>query len=77
MLTTITRSRLVGLWFFAVAVVVASLVVMGVNVAVSTIAILLALSVIPPGILLFLWRAPTPTVGEILYAANSPKERRP
>ena len=77
MLKEISRNRLVGFWFAAVAVIIASVVAMGVNVAVSTTAILLTLSVVPPGIMLILWRgAPPPTVGEILYAANTPKEGR-
>jgi hypothetical protein len=77
MLKNITRNRLVGLWFAAVAVVIASVVAMGVNVAVSTTAFLLTLSLVPPAILLLVWRgAPPPTVGEILYAANTPKGGR-
>jgi hypothetical protein len=38
-----TRNRLVGCWFAAVAVIVGSMVAMGVNVNVSTSAILLSL----------------------------------
>ena len=77
MLKEISRNRLVGLWFAAVAVVVAAVVAMGVDVARSTSALLLTLAFVPPGIMLVLWRAPAPTVGEILYAANTAKERRP
>ena len=77
MLKHITRNRLAGFWFAAVAVITASVVAMGVNVGVSTTALLLTLSLAPPGIMLVLWRgAPPPTVGEILYAANTPKEGR-
>jgi len=77
MLKDITRNRLVGFWFAAVAVIVAAVVAMGVNVGVSTTALLLTLSLVPPGIILALWRgAPPPTVGEILYAANTRKEGR-
>ena len=77
MLKHITRNRFAGFWFAAVAVIVASVVAMGVNVAVSTIALLLTLFLVPPGIMLVLWRgAPPPTVGEILYAANTLKEGR-
>jgi hypothetical protein len=50
---------------------------MGVNVGVSTSAILLTLSLVPPVIILVFWRrTPPPTVGEILYAANSRPEGR-
>ena len=77
MLKGITRNRLVGLWFAAVAVIIASLVATGVNVGVSATALLLTLSLVPPGIMLVLWRgAPPPTVREILYSANTPKEGR-
>ena len=77
MLKHITRNRLVGFWFAAAAVIIASVVVMGLHVAVSTTALLLTLSVVPPGIMLVLWRgAPPPTVGEILFAANTLKEGR-
>ena len=77
MLKEISRTRLVGFWFVAVAVIIASVVAMGVNVAVSTTALLLMLSLVPPGIMLVLWRgAPPPTVGEILYSANTLKEGR-
>ena len=77
MLKDITRNRLVGCWFAAVAVIIATVIVMGVNVGVSTTALLLTLSLVPPGIILALWRdAPPPTVGEILYAADTRKESR-
>jgi hypothetical protein len=67
MLNDITRNRLVGLWFVAVAIVIASVISMGVNVGVSTTALLLTLSLVPPGIIVALWRgAPAQTVGEIL-----------
>ena len=77
MLKDITRNRLVGFWFAAVAVTIASVIAMGVNVGVSTAALLLSLSIVPPGIILALWRgAPPPTVGEILYATNNRTEGR-
>ena len=77
MLKEISRARLVGFWFAAVAVIIASLVAMGVNVGVSTAALLLTLSLVPPAIILALWRgAPPPTVADILYAANRRTEGR-
>ena len=77
MLKHITRNRLVGFWFAAAAVILASVVAIGVNPGVSTIALLLMLSLVPPGVMFILWHgAPPPTVGEILYAANTPKEGR-
>jgi hypothetical protein len=77
MVNDITRNRLVGLWFAAVAVVIASVVALGVNVGVSTTALLLTLSLVPPGIVLGLWRGgPPQTVAEILYTANKGTEGR-
>jgi len=77
MLKDLTRTRLVCAWFAAVAIVIATIIALGVNVGVSTAALLLTLSLVPPGIILALWRgAPPPTVGEILYAANTRTERR-
>jgi hypothetical protein len=77
MLNDITRNRLVGLWFAAVAVVIALVVAMGVNVDVSTTPLPLTVFLVPPGIILALWRgAPPQTVAEILYAANKGTEGR-
>jgi len=77
MLNHITRYQIVGYWFAAVAVIIASVIVMGVNVGVGTSALLLTLSMVPPGIVLALWRGgPPPTVAEILYAADTRTERR-
>ena len=76
MVKDITRNRLVGLWFAAVAVIIATVIVTGVHVGVSTTALLIALSIVPPGIMLALWpAAPPPTVAEILYAANTRGDR--
>jgi hypothetical protein len=77
MVNDITRNRLVGVWFAAVAVAIASVVAIGVNVAVSTTALLLTMSLVPPAVMVLVWRgAPPSTVGEILYAANTRKEGR-
>ena len=76
MVKGITRNRLVGLWFAAVAVIIATVIVTGVHVGVATTALLLALSLVPPGIILALWPAgPPPTIGEILYATNTRGDR--
>ena len=77
MLTDITRSQLVGYWFAAVAVIIASVIAMGVDVGVSTSALLLSLSLVPPGIVMALWRErPALTVAEILHTANATKGGR-
>ena len=74
MLNEISRKRVVGLWFAAVAAIIASLVAMGVTVSVSTTALVFTLSLLPPAVMFVLWRAPSPTIAEILHTANTPKE---
>ena len=77
MLKDITGNRLVGCWFAVVAVIIASVTARGVNVGVSTAALLLTLSLVPPAIILALWRgAAPPTVAEILYPPNTRTEGR-
>jgi uncharacterized membrane protein len=76
MVKDFSRNRLVGFWFAAVAVIIAAVVVTGVHVGVATTAFLLALSIVPPGIILALWPAAAPpTIGEILYPASAPGDR--
>jgi len=75
LLKDISRNQLLGYWFAAVAVIVASVFALGVNVGVSTTALLLTLSLVPPGIIMALWaRATPPTIAEVLYAANTRQE---
>jgi hypothetical protein len=76
LLNDITRNRLVGFWFTAVAVIIVAVITMGVNVGISTAALLLALSLVPPAIVMILWRRAPPTVAEILYAANTRENGR-
>ena len=77
MLKELSRNRLVGFWFAAVAVIIASVVAMGVNVSASTAVLLLTMSLVPPAIMWLVWRgAPPPTAREILFSANTPKENR-
>ena len=77
MLKGISRTRLVGFWFAAVAIIIAWVVATGVNIAISTAALLLAMSLVPPAIMLLVWRgAPPPTVGELLYSVHNQKEGR-
>lgn len=68
MLKGISRTQFVELWFGAVAVIIASIIAMGVNVGVAAVASLLTMSLVPPAIMWLVWRgAPSPTVGELLY----------
>jgi len=77
MVNVMSRTRLVGFWFAAVAIVAASVVAAGVPVSLSTTALLLTMCLVPPAIVLFVWRgAPPPTIGELLYTADDPKGRQ-
>ena len=77
MLKGISRTRLVGFWYAAVAVIIAWVVATGVNIGASTAALLLTMCLVPPTIMLLVWRgAPPPTVGELLYSVNNQKDGR-
>jgi hypothetical protein len=76
MLKHITRNQLVGFWFAGVAVIVAATIAMGLNVGVSTTAVLLTLSLVPPGIIVALWGNAPPTIAEVLYEANTRTDDR-
>ena len=53
----ISRTRLVGFWFVAVAVIIAWVVATGV-IAISTAALLLTMCLVRPAIMLLVWRVP-------------------
>ena len=77
MVKEISRTRLVGFWFALVAVVIAWVAATGVNVAISTAVLLLTMCLVPPAIMLLVWRgAPPPTIGELLYSMTEQKEGR-
>jgi len=77
MLNAITRNQLVACWFAAVALTGAGFVAIGVHPGLSTGAFLLALSVVPPGMIVALWRDKQPsTAREILYATDAGTEGR-
>ena len=70
MLKEMTRSRLIDVWFAAVLLVVVAGIALGVSVAVSTGAMLLTLSLVPPAIVLLLWPVVRPvTASEVLHGA--------
>jgi hypothetical protein len=67
MLNDMTRSRLIQAWFVAVVLAVVAGVALGVSVSRSTAAMLLALSLAPPAILLLLWPGiQSPTAGDVI-----------
>ena len=74
MVKNMTRSRVIQVWFAAVALIVVSAVALGVSMTAATGAMLLALSVVPPAIVLVLWpRAQPLTASEVLHGGD----RRP
>jgi hypothetical protein len=70
---SISRAQLVGGWLAAVVVIFASSVVAwGAHMTVSAGELWVVACLAPPVIMLLVWRAPTVTVAELLYAANKP-----
>ena len=71
MVNEMTRSRVIQSWFVAVTLVAVASIAVGVSVTLSTGAILLALSVVPPTIVLMLWPGPQPaTAADVLYGSD-------
>jgi len=71
MLKDMTRSRLIQGWFSAVLLVVVAGIAFGASVTLSTGAMLLALSLVPPVIVLVLWPGvQSRTAAEVLYGSN-------
>jgi hypothetical protein len=76
MLKHISRVRLVGAWCAAVIVIGALAVVAGVAITASNGELLLAVCVVPPAVMFFVWRgAPPVTVAELLHAVDEPSPK--
>jgi hypothetical protein len=60
MLTNTNRSKMIQGWFAAATLVVVASLVLGASITVATAAVLLTLCLVPPAIVLILWRAPQP-----------------
>jgi hypothetical protein len=72
---SISRARLIGAWVAAVAVLTACGVVMGLDITLSSGILLVATSLVPPVILLLVWRgAPPVTIAELLHSVDASKE---
>ncbi|HVH29910.1 MAG TPA: hypothetical protein VM818_24345 [Vicinamibacterales bacterium] len=65
-----TRTRLIQLWFAVVGVTVVIALTMGASLTVSNAAVLAALCLTPPAIVMLLWRAQPQTVAEVLHDAD-------
>ena len=66
-----TRSRLIQIWFAAVALIVVAALALGAAVTVSTGAMLLALTLAPAVLVLLLWPGvQLPTASEVLHGTD-------
>ena len=75
MLKEISRAQLVGIWCAAVLVIGACSVLAGVGITLSNGALLLVAGLVPPAVMLLVWRgAPPLTVAEVLYSVNEPSK---
>jgi hypothetical protein len=67
MLVNITRSTLIQSWFAAVVLVAVTIVALGTDMTLGTAGLLLALSLVPPAIVMMLWPGPqAATAAEVL-----------
>jgi len=67
MLKNMTRSKLIQIWFVAVALLVAAGVAIGATVTVGTGALLVAVCLVPPAIVFMLWPGvEAQTAGDVL-----------
>ena len=68
MFNNMTRSRLLQIWFTSVALIAVAGFALGASVTISTGAILLALCLVPPAIIMKLWPGVEPqTIAQVLH----------
>lgn len=68
MFNKMTRSRLIQIWFTAVALIVAAGIALGASMTIGTGAILFVLCLVPPAIVVKLWPdIPSQTIAEVLH----------
>jgi len=79
MFKNISPLRLAAIWVAAVIVMAVCSVAWGIALTRGTGELWLAACLVPPAVMLLVWRgAPPLTVAEVLYAVNTPsKEARP
>ena len=71
MLQHMTRSKAIEIWFAIVALFVVAGVAFGASMTIGTGALLAALCLVPPAIILVVWPAVQPqTVAEVLHDAE-------
>jgi hypothetical protein len=70
MMKTLTRSRVIQIWFAAALLIVIACLAFGVAMRIGTGAMLLVMSLVPPTVILLLWPGAQPlTIGEVLRGA--------
>ena len=68
---SINRSKVIQLWFAAVALVVLAAIALGANVTIGTGILLLAMCLVPPAIVVMLWpAAQSPSAAEMLHGPD-------
>jgi hypothetical protein len=71
MLRNMTRTRVIQVWFAAVALVVVAAAALGAKVNVGTGGMLLTLSLVPPLVVFLLWPRPQPlTAGDVIHGTD-------
>ncbi len=71
MLQHMTRSKAIQIWFAAVALITVAGVAFGASITIGTAALLAAVCLVPPAIILVVWPAVQPqTVAEVLHDAE-------
>ena len=68
MFNNMTRSKLLQIWFTSVALIAVAGFALGASMTISTGAILLALCLVPPAIIMKLWPGVQPqTIAQVLH----------
>jgi hypothetical protein len=68
MFNNMTRSRVLQIWFTAVGLAVVAVIALGASMTIGTGAIVLALCLVPPAIVLKLWPdVPSQTIAQVLH----------
>ena len=71
MSNTPNRGTIIGIWFAVLAAVAGAGAVGGVSITMGTHTLLLVACLVPPAIMLIVWRgAPPPTAAELLHAVD-------
>jgi hypothetical protein len=71
MLRHISRARLIAAWCAALIVIAVCGVAAGASASIGNGAVLLVACFVPPAVMLLLWRAPEPTVAEMLHSVDA------